>query len=188
MARQSTPKRSKLPYVILGLVVIAAVVTVLEVTNMTHFFHSANPPGTQANVQGEPSSKAPPPKNPKTPSSTTNNGTATDNNGQVPSGVSNNPSQWAVSTSGAVTLKSPLKNSTLKSGDTITGAATSSTVQYRLIDDQVGVLAQGAISVVNGSFSASINFKPYASSGRLDIFNIDANGKEINEVQVPVNF
>lgn len=123
-----------------------------------------------------------------TPSSTVNQGGASDNNGQVPANTSGSPNQWATSSSGLITLKSPLQNSIFKSGDSIYGSASTGPVQFRLIDNQVGVIAQGTINVVNGSFSATASFKPYASSGRLDVFNTDPNGKEINEVQIPVNF
>jgi hypothetical protein len=61
-------------------------------------------------------------------------------------------------------------------------------VNYRLIDDQVGVISQGTIKVVAGNFSAAVNFKPYAKTGRLDVFTTDDNGKESNEVQVQVAF
>jgi hypothetical protein len=61
-------------------------------------------------------------------------------------------------------------------------------VQYTLIDNNVGVISQGTIPVVNGNFSATIDFSPTATAGRLDVFTTDANGKEINEVQLQVNF
>lgn len=113
-------------------------------------------------------------------SSTDNHGTQTDNN--TPS------SQWTQSQSGVITLKQPTSNASLKSGDTVSGSASVGQVEYRLIDDKVGVISQGFISVNSGNFSATINFHSYAQTGRLDIFSTSTNGAEINEVQIPVNF
>lgn len=76
----------------------------------------------------------------------------------------------------------------MKPGGDVYGVATVDKVQYRLIDNTAGVISQGFINVVNGNFSAAITFKPYASTGRLDVYSLDANGREVNEVQVPVNF
>ena len=123
----------------------------------------------------------------KKPSTTSqvNQGTATDNNG---AGQVNTPSnQWTISASGAITVKDPAPGSTVKSGFLLAGSATVGKIQYRLIDDQVGVISQGFISVVNGNFSASVNFPSYGKSGRLDVFSTSSNGAEINEVQIQIN-
>lgn len=127
----------------------------------------------------------------KTPSVSTNNnnnGSAVDTHGQsVPTTASN---KWTVSQSGLITVKQPTSGSSLKSGEAIIGSAGGGIgqVEYRLLDNQIGVISQGYISVVNGNFSATISFQPHSSSGRLDVFNTDPGGREINEVQVPVNF
>ncbi len=121
-------------------------------------------------------------------SSSFNQGTATDNNGQTTAPVTTTPSQWQQSTTGVITVQQPLVNSTVAPGFTLSGTASVSTIQYRLIDDKVGVISQAIINVVNGKFSANINFKSYGSTGRLDVFNTDPNGKEINEVQINVSF
>jgi hypothetical protein len=117
-----------------------------------------------------------------------NQQTATDNHGVVPSGISTKSSQWTTSQSGLITVKQPSQNSTVKSGATLFGSASVSQIQYRLVDNQVGVISQGFVSVVHGVFSANINFQAYSSSGRLDVFSTDASGREINEAQVPVSF
>lgn len=128
------------------------------------------------------------PKNPSG-SSGVAQGTAVDNNGQLPTPVTTPSNQWTQSQSGLLTVQQPLANSTIKTGFTLSGTAQNiSKLQYRLIDSQVGVISQGFINVVNGSFSASVNFKSSASTGRLDVFNTDPTGKEINEVQLPINF
>jgi hypothetical protein len=121
------------------------------------------------------------------PSSQINQGNATDNHG-ANADVSTNPSMWTKSESGAVVLKQPLSNGSIKSGDLMIGSASVDKVQYRLIDDQLGVVSQGFVSVVNDSFSAAIHFSSHSSSGRLDVFSTTDGGTEINEVQVPVTF
>lgn len=117
--------------------------------------------------------------------SAVNQGGPKDNHGEQT--ATDNPSnQWVQSESGVITVKNPVNNSEIKSGDTLTGSATVDKIQYRLIDDQVGVVSQGFISVVNGNFSASVNFPSYAKTGRLDVFSSDSSGRETNEVQIPV--
>lgn len=111
-------------------------------------------------------------------------GGATDNHGDKAAAPGET---GASSASGVVTVVSPAQNGTLASGDTVRGSATSSNqVQYRLIDDNVGVIAQGALSVTNGTFSGVLQFKSHATTGRLDIFTLNDQGQEINEVQLPV--
>lgn len=111
---------------------------------------------------------------------------AVDNQGQAPSSVPSNESQWLTSASGVITVKLPTENTTFKSGDKLYGSGSVSSVQYRLIDDVIGVISQGTISVVNGNFSATVNFVAQGKTGRLDVFSTDAQGRELNEVQVPI--
>ncbi len=119
------------------------------------------------------------------PSTDTNQGGATDNNGDSAatgtSGIS--------SDSGVVTVVSPATNDTLATGTTLRGTATGvDKVQYRLIDDDSGVIAQGTLSVVNGTFSGTLHFKSHAATGRLDVYTYSAAYEEINQVQLPVRF
>jgi hypothetical protein len=194
MAKHRKTGKLKYAAIALGvLVLIGAAVLVLDKT--THIFgkkaHVSAPtkPITSLPSTSKGSSaSANTTKNPTTPTSVIQSGTAKDENGQAVSGVSSNPSQWTTSQSGLITVKSPTNNGTLQPNGTITGVAPAGQVQFRLIDDQAGVIDQGAVNVVNGNFTASLNFTPYSKSGRLDVFNTDANGKEINEVQVYVNF
>lgn len=120
-------------------------------------------------------------------SSPVNQGTSTDNHG-TQTATDTSPGQWTKSQSGVITVKQPVSGSTVKSGDILSGSASIDKIQYRLIDDQVGVISQGFISVINGSFSASISFPSNGTSGRLDVFSSNSNGAEINEVQIPVKF
>lgn len=115
-----------------------------------------------------------------------NQGTAVDNNGSL--STSTPPSQWVSSDSGAITVKSPALDSTVSSGFNLSGSSSLGKLQYRLVDDQVGVISQGFINVVNGNFSANIGFQEVSDSGRLDVFSTNADGAEVNEVQLPVKF
>lgn len=125
----------------------------------------------------------------KKPSATNgvNQGGATDKNGQAPA-ITSNPSQWTSSASGQITLQQPLNNSTFKSGDYMSGTAKVSQVQYRLIDNSVGVIAQGSLGVVGGKFSGIISFQSHSNTGQLDVFSYNSMGAEVNELKVNLNF
>lgn len=113
-------------------------------------------------------------------------GGATDNHG---AGVTSSSGTNSISSSsGVITLYSPSPNSTLSSGDKVSGSAKVSEVQYRLVDDQVGVLAQGQLSVVNGLFSGTLQFRPRALTGKLAVFSFDTNDAEINKIEINVKF
>ncbi|HVX58689.1 MAG TPA: hypothetical protein VG964_03045 [Candidatus Saccharimonadales bacterium] len=180
--------RNKKIYYPLAVILAAAIVFgVLELTGVTHVFRhqkSANQPA----LLKDNTSKAPAAGNSssKSTSTTLPQGGATDTHGQA--APSTPASNWTTSSSGLLTLQSPAANSTLKSGDLLAGTAKVDQIEYRLVDDQVGVLAQGSLSVVSGKFSGKINFSPKASTGQLDVFSYNASGAETNEVQVPVKF
>jgi len=178
-----------------GLIILAAlVVFALEITNTIHIFHKSVP-ATQVIVQvGKPTSvpksnvsnTAPPAaKSPAAGSSTLISG-GTDTNGAA--NASTDPSQWVVSDSGNITVKQPVANAKLQSGAVLSGSAKVSTVNFRLIDSNVGVISEGTLNVVNGNFSGTLNFTPQSSSGRLDVFSTDSQGVELNEVQISVSF
>jgi hypothetical protein len=112
-------------------------------------------------------------------------GGAIDKNGSSAASTSSN-TKPTVSESGAISLVNPSPNSSLGSGSSISGNATVEKVNFRLIDNDTGVVAQGQLNVVNGSFSGILNFRHQSSSGRLDVFNYSSDGAEINEIQLPV--
>lgn len=121
-----------------------------------------------------------------TASQSGNNGVATDNHGD--SSVTSD-SGGISSTGGLLKVVSPASGALLASGDVLKGVATSITsVQYRVVDDQIGVLAQGALDVVNGTYSGTLHFTAKSTTGRLDIFSLNAGGQEVNTVEVPVTF
>ena len=173
--------------ILIGIVVAAA----LEATGTVHWFrkpaaeiivtagHPSPPPAN--NVSGQQSTPS------KQPTSNTGSaiGGGTDTSGQITS-PSTNSSQWITSKSGDITVQQPIANATLHSGDTISGTAKVSTVNFRLIDNATGVISEGTFNVVNGSFSGTITFTPHSNSGRLDIFSTSSDGTELNEVQISV--
>jgi hypothetical protein len=179
-------------YIALAVLALIVVVVLLEATNTTHVFHKAATVSAPPKVTKKKVAQSTINNGTKSVSggSTVAQGTATDKNGAVPSsGVSTDASQWSTSSSRLITVKSPLRNSTFKSGDTVTGSTSvASQVQYRLIDSQTGVISQGAINVVDGNFTASLSFTPHSGSGSLDIFSVNSDDTENNEVQIPLNF
>ncbi len=173
--------------VLYGAVVItAAFVAVVIIHRKNQPTISPAPTATihQLPIQAKPGSQVKVPTN----SNGTNQGTATDNRGQTPGGVSTPSSQWVQSQSGNITVKQPTVNSVFNSGNVLSGSAKVGQVHYRLIDNNVGVISEGLLSVVNGDFSGTMHFTPISSTGRLDVFSTDPNGKEINEVQIAVSF
>ena len=185
MMTRSYPTRISRPLrkpILLGLAALAVILVAYGLFN--HYYLNRQPKARpQTSVSGPASATGP-----KTANSTSRDQSlATDNQGAVPNSSSNS-SYWTTSTSGLVTVKQPGANSVLGSGAALYGSAKVSQVQYRLIDNQVGVLAQGPLNVVGGNFSATLHFRPIASSGRLDVFSFDSQGAEVNEVQIPVRF
>lgn len=118
----------------------------------------------------------------------TNQGGATDNKG---GGTQTNPGESTVtSDSGAITVKGLAAQDLLSDGNTLHGTTTNavSTVQFRVIDETVGVIAQGSLSVVNGAYSGTLHFNAKSTTGRVDVFSFDAAGSEINNIEIPVRF
>lgn len=178
----------------LGLLLLVVIFATLELTNVTHFLHKSVPATKVVVTAGNPTTK--PVNNSSAGSSTqktndTSNSSRTIGGGNDTGGssVANTPeSQWVISKSGNITVKQPVANSKIASGATLSGSAKVDKVSFRLIDDKTGVIAQGTLSVVNGNFSGSLNFTPNSSTGRLDVFSTDAQGVELNEVQIAVSF
>lgn len=111
-----------------------------------------------------------------------------DDNGGDNSSAPPPASQWTTSPSGVITLYTPAANSILSAGDTVSGKTSTPTVSFRLIDSVSGVIAQGELKVINGTFSGTFNFTTKATEGRLDIFSTSADGREQNNIEVPIRF
>jgi hypothetical protein len=179
---------------VLILVLIIAVVAALELTDTTHFFHKSDAATKVVVKAGKPTpvpknnvsrGVTTPAKDPATPASTPEGG-AKDTGGSA--AVSTDPSKWIVSQSGNITVKQPIANATLRNGNVLSGSSKLDKVNFRLIDADVGVIAQGTLNVVNGNFSGTLSFTPHATAGRLDVFSTDSQGVELNEVQISVRF
>jgi hypothetical protein len=95
-------------------------------------------------------------------------------------------SKWIPSDTGEIIVYSPTRNELLNSGDKISGESTLPYVNYRIIDDISGMISTGRLTVVNGKFSGTINYKTEASVGRLDIFGLNENDIEFSNVEIEV--
>lgn len=118
--------------------------------------------------------------------SSSTEGTVKDTSGEII--VSIPEHLWSTSLSGLITVYSPIKNSLLRPGDTITGKATAPSVSFRLIDDVSGVIAEGRLTVNDGKFSGKFDFSTLGMEGRLDVFSTLSNGREENNIEIPVKF
>lgn len=94
------------------------------------------------------------------------------------------------SDSGNITLQSPGPGQTIGSGDRISGLAEADAVQYRIVDYERGVIAQGQMEVSNGTFSGSLsNFSPSGELGALEVYTFDeVTGTEKNRIEIEVGF
>lgn len=116
-----------------------------------------------------------------------NTGGAIDTHGQ--DAQQSSGAQPVAGSSGSITLYQPAPGSTLRSGEVLSGEAKVPKVNYRLVDDEVGVIAQGQLDVVNGKYSGKLQFKSQGTTGKLDVFSFDpTTGAEVNNVEVKVNY
>ncbi len=96
--------------------------------------------------------------------------------------------QKVSSASGKITVYSPSPNSLVSNGDFLSGASSHSSVSYRLIDDDIGVLGSGSLNVVNGKFSGKFSFSSNGEKGRLDVFQTLEDGREVDVVEIEVRY
>lgn len=108
----------------------------------------------------------------------------TDNYGQIT--VKNNDP--LSSETGEIVVYSPIKNSVIKKGEEISGTSSLEYVEYRVIDDISGLIANGRLKVVSGKFSGTIDFETSAINGRLDLYGVKADTSEFSNVEVPIRF
>ena len=180
---KKTPKHHKL------------LLTTLVIAIFTVGYYSFNWQNNKTNKQPAPkttisqlSSSNTPSAQKQSGSSASTQGTSKDNSGNSPTAITTPPNQWTQSQSGLITVQQPVSGSTISSNFLLNGLASVNQINYRLIDDQAGVISQGIINIVGGKFSANVEFKSFGKTGRLDVFSTDSNGKEINEVQIPINY
>lgn len=118
-------------------------------------------------------------------SGSVNQGGAVDTGGtDVPTNVAG-----VSSASGLITVKSPAKDTVVATGSLLSGTANGlENVQYRVVDNTAGVIAQGTLKVVNGAFSGKFEFSPKGDTGKIDVFSLDPMGSEVNYVELAVRF
>lgn len=168
---------------IIALVVIIVGVVLVIFFSKKNSENSARTTSTAPTAQGDYSGG----DNRQNADSTSTQGGAVDNHGQS-SSTPTDQSTWKTSDSGVITLKQPISGSTLKSGTELSGVATLDKIQYRLVDNAVGVIAQGALTVVSGGFSGTLQFQARSKTGSLAVFSFDDQGREVNRVEIPVAF
>lgn len=184
MVHLSKNKNKKVLVVIIAVVILSlGVVTFMVVFNKTNSAAptAKNLPTAQSNFNSGTVKRQPA----NTPDSVAS---ATDNNGSAT--MTTPPSsQWTTSKDGSsIVIYSPSPNTVVSSGDTVYGTAKTTTVSYELEDNVSGVTTQGVANVVNGKFSIKFTFTTKATSGKINIFNQDAEGVIKNIVTVPVSF
>ena len=177
----------KLIKALFGVLILAAfVIIALELTNTTHFFHKTASSSASTDITSAKVSK--PGKQAPSTSNKPNNGGVTDNKGQT-SGTAPSQSKWTSSNSGNITLQQPYPGQTVKSGSVLSGTAKVSSVQFILVDNSVGQIAKGNLSVVNGKFSGVMNFTAHSKNGKLEVYYPDPNtGAEKDIINIDVNF
>jgi hypothetical protein len=98
-------------------------------------------------------------------------------------------SQWSTSTNGDITLQEPVNGGTISSGSIISGLANVGSVQFILVDNSVGLIDQGTLTVTDGKFSGALEFTSHSSSGKLSVYYPNpSNGKEEDIISIDVNF
>jgi len=187
--QRKRPGKKKL---LLGLLIIVLVVGGVALYIHQHDKKNLNLAANKGNKTVAVGTTSKPTQQPTQHQVATNNNTSqggvVDQNGQT--GGSLPPSsQWVSSTSGDITLQQPSANTTVQSGDTLSGLAKDSNVQFILTDNSVGLIAQGNLNVVNGKFSGILKFTPHSNSGKLEVYYPNpANGAEEDIIEIDVNF
>ncbi len=168
-------------------ILIMAVATVAGIFTYRHY-HKSKQAQTTSKSETAQSNYSGGAKRPTDVASGGNQGGAKDNNGKAPD-TDNQPVPTTTSSGGAITVNGLASNSSLKSGDSLYGTTTvSGPVSFRVIDETDGVVAQGQLNVVNGSFSGKLSFTARSTTGRLDVYTTDSMGSEINNIEIPVQF
>jgi len=169
-----------------GLILLAALGGILYL--VLHHTNSMNlASGGQYTAKG---STSKPTSHQVTPTSNngSNEGGVVDKNGQT---TGNLPpaAQWVSSSSGNITLQQPSPNAVVRSGDSLSGLAKVSNVQFILSDSSVGLIAQGNLNVVNGKFDGILQFTPHSNSGKLEVYYPNPNnGAEEDIIEINVSF
>ncbi len=181
-------KHSGTKKLFVGLLVILLVVlgALLYLHNHKKSPNLAANQSSQTPVKG--TTSKPTPHQAATNNGVSNQGGVIDHNGKTSSTLPP-ASLWVSSTSGAITLQQPSPNTVVHPGDSLSGLAKVSSVQFILKDDSVGLIAQGNLAVVNGKFSGTLQFTPHAKTGKLEVYYPNStNGAEEDIIEINVSF
>jgi hypothetical protein len=181
--KTSTVKQHKQQLLVLAVVIVVVIGSFV-------YWRSTQPKPVRQETPRPTITSLPAKGNPKPEKSSTvatgsNPGTGTDT---TPEKITTKPTQWSASKSGVVVVQNPIIDQTIKPDAILSGTSSANTLQYRLIDDDTGIISEGSIDVKDGKFSVSMSFKSHASTGRLDVFTVNSSGVEEDEVQIKVNF
>jgi hypothetical protein len=108
-----------------------------------------------------------------------------DTGGRDSQNANSNP---ITSSSGQITVNQPSKNSTIKTGQVLSGTSKLDSVSFRIIDSISGMISTGKLQVVNGKFSGTMKFDTNAGEGRIDVFGTKEDGREFSNINIPVRF
>ena len=194
--RKKTTKRSTRKNIVLGVVTLVGllgIVGALEKLHVINLYERKPAPAASNENEAKTTSTAASAQEDftggtdKQPSTAnTSEGTVKDNNGSV--GTVPSASTWTVSSDKAITVYSPAKSGLVSTGFTFSGASTHQTVEFRLIDDVSGVIAQGSVKVSGGKYSGTFSFTSKGTAGRLDVYSANEDGVESSSVSVPVRY
>lgn len=190
--------RKKITTIILIMVVLLCAFFTLEKTNTTHFFtwgHS-NSKESQEDKNAKTTSSVPTAQedyssgDERQPGNdqSENKGSSIikDTGGNIPSDTETN--QSISSSTGEITIYTPIKDSLIKKGQTIAGTSTLPKITYRILDNVTGMIAMGDLTVINGKFSGTIDFNTSSKDGRIDVFATRPDGSEYSNVEIPIIF
>ncbi|HEY1645341.1 MAG TPA: hypothetical protein VGF75_03055 [Candidatus Saccharimonadales bacterium] len=160
----------------------AGVVTYKLVNKKSNGNNKSNTVPTVTGTLSQPTAHNPTSTN-STPGGVVNNNPNTQTSSLPPA------SQWSKSANGDITLQEPVNGGTMSSGSIISGLANVSSVQFILVDNSVGLIDQGNLTVTDGKFSGVTEFTSHSSSGKLSVYYSDpTNGKEEDIISIDVNF
>jgi cytoskeletal protein RodZ len=92
------------------------------------------------------------------------------------------------SKTGEITVYSPREGDSVTNELTLSGESSLKFVNYRLINNESGLVASGRLDVVNGKFSAKLKITPEAQQGRLDIFGSRNDLSEFSNISIGLYF
>lgn len=92
------------------------------------------------------------------------------------------------SKSGNITLYSPTANHKLSNSSLIKGSAKVQQVYYRISDNVHGMTGSGRLNVRDGLFSGKIAVSTSAEKGLLELYSLNGDGQEINNITIKVTY